>query len=81
MRLYVKIICLVNANFIFRDKNQRCKSYSDLFPEMFESPFSCGLFQKASIGSNEVEIRNIRDYTHDKHTLPMILRTAAAPVW
>jgi len=41
-----------------------------LFPEMFESPFSCGLFQKAlDKGVMKVEIRNIRDYTHDKrHT-------------
>ena len=39
-----------------------------LFPEMFESPFSCGLFQKAlDKGVMKVEIRNIRDYTHDKH--------------
>ena len=39
-----------------------------LFPEMFVSPFSCGLFQKAlDKGVMKVEIRNIRDYTHDKH--------------
>ena len=39
-----------------------------LFPEMFESPFSCGLFQKAlDKGVMKVDIRNIRDYTHDKH--------------
>ncbi len=39
-----------------------------LFPEMFEGPFSCGLFQKATDkGIVKVDIRNIRDYTHDKH--------------
>jgi tRNA (guanine37-N1)-methyltransferase len=39
-----------------------------LFPEMFEGPFSCGLFQKAiEKGVIEINIRNIRDYTHDKH--------------
>jgi tRNA (guanine37-N1)-methyltransferase len=39
-----------------------------LFPEMFEGPFGCGLFQKAiEKGVMKVEIRNIRDYTHDKH--------------
>jgi len=39
-----------------------------LFPEMFESPFHCGLFQKAlDKGVMKVDIRNIRDYTHDKH--------------
>ena len=39
-----------------------------IFPEMFESPFSCGLFQKAlDKGVMKVDIRNIRDYTHDKH--------------
>jgi tRNA (guanine37-N1)-methyltransferase len=35
---------------------------------MFVSPFSCGLFQKAlDKGVMKIEIRNIRDYTHDKH--------------
>jgi tRNA (guanine37-N1)-methyltransferase len=39
-----------------------------LFPEMFESPFHSGLFQKAlDKGVMKVDIRNIRDYTHDKH--------------
>jgi tRNA (guanine37-N1)-methyltransferase len=39
-----------------------------LFPEMFDSPFHSGLFQKAlDKGVMKVDIRNIRDYTHDKH--------------
>ena len=39
-----------------------------LFPEMFSSPFSSGLFQKAlDKGVMKVDVRNIRDYTHDKH--------------
>ena len=39
-----------------------------IFPEMFEGPFSCGLFQKAvDKGVMNIHIRNIRDYTHDKH--------------
>ncbi len=39
-----------------------------LFPEMFDGPFNCGLFQKAlDKGVMKVDIRNIRDYTHDKH--------------
>ena len=39
-----------------------------IFPEMFVSPFGCGLFQKAlDKGVVKVEVRNIRDYTHDKH--------------
>ena len=39
-----------------------------IFPEMFVSPFGCGLFQKAlDKGIMKVDIRNIRDYTHDKH--------------
>ncbi len=39
-----------------------------LFPEMFEGPFKCGLFQKATdSGVVKVDIRNIRDYTHNKH--------------
>ncbi len=39
-----------------------------LFPQMFQSPFSSGLFQRAI--DNElvrVNIHNIRDCTHDKH--------------
>jgi tRNA (guanine37-N1)-methyltransferase len=39
-----------------------------LFPQMFEGPFSIGLFQKAvERGLVTLDIRNIRDYTHDKH--------------
>ncbi|HEX9897401.1 MAG TPA: tRNA (guanosine(37)-N1)-methyltransferase TrmD [Dehalococcoidales bacterium] len=39
-----------------------------LFPQIFEGPFSAGLFQKAvEHGVVNVAIRNIRDYTHDKH--------------
>ncbi len=39
-----------------------------IFPEMFESPFKSGLFQKAiDKGVVKVNIRNIRDFTHDKH--------------
>jgi tRNA (guanine37-N1)-methyltransferase len=39
-----------------------------IFPEMFVSPFGYGLFQKAlDKGVMKVDIRNIRDYTHDKH--------------
>lgn len=35
---------------------------------MFEGPFSAGLFQKAvENGVINIDIRNIRDYTHDKH--------------
>ena len=37
-------------------------------PEMFQGPFNCGLFQKAvDKGVVKVDLRNIRDYTHDKH--------------
>ena len=37
-------------------------------PETFQGPFNCGLFQKAvDKGVMKVDIRNIRDYTHDKH--------------
>jgi len=39
-----------------------------LFPQMFQSPFSVGIFKRAIdrqlVG---VSIHNIRDYTHDKH--------------
>ena len=39
-----------------------------LFPQMFEGPFSTGLFKKAvEHGVVKIDIRNIRDYTHDKH--------------
>ncbi len=39
-----------------------------LFPDMFSGPFSTGIFQRAvSNGLVEVNIYNIRDYTHDKH--------------
>jgi len=46
-----------NANFHF-----------DNFSGMFNGPFNCGLFQKAvDKGVVKVDVRNIRDYTHDKH--------------
>ena len=39
-----------------------------LFPQMFQSPLSAGIFKRASdrklVGIN---LHNIRDYTHDKH--------------
>lgn len=39
-----------------------------IFPEAFEGPFSTGLFQKAlERGLVKVDIRNIRDCTHDRH--------------
>ncbi|HXX59578.1 MAG TPA: tRNA (guanosine(37)-N1)-methyltransferase TrmD, partial [Dehalococcoidales bacterium] len=39
-----------------------------LFPQMFDQPFSIGLFQKAvERGIVSLDVRNIRDYTHDKH--------------
>jgi len=39
-----------------------------LFPEMFQGPFSVGIFQRAIDRKLvEVNIHNIRDYTHDKH--------------
>jgi len=39
-----------------------------IFPQVFEGPFGSGLFQKAiERGLVKVDIRNIRDYTHDKH--------------
>ena len=39
-----------------------------LFPEMFQGPFSAGIFQRAVDRKLvEVNIHNIRDYTHDKH--------------
>jgi len=39
-----------------------------LFPQMFQSPFSTGLFQRAIDRKLvRVDIHDIRDYTHDKH--------------
>ncbi len=39
-----------------------------LFPEMFQGPFSVGIFQRAiDRDLVEVNIHNIRDFTHDKH--------------
>ena len=39
-----------------------------LFPQMFEVPFSFGIFKRAvSQGLVSLNLHNIRDYTHDKH--------------
>jgi tRNA (guanine37-N1)-methyltransferase len=39
-----------------------------LFPQMFEGIFNLGLFQKAVDGGLvKLDVRNIRDYSHDKH--------------
>ncbi len=39
-----------------------------LFPKMFEAPFSFGIFQRAvENGLVELNVIDIRDYTHDKH--------------
>ncbi|MFC2020665.1 tRNA (guanosine(37)-N1)-methyltransferase TrmD [Chloroflexota bacterium] len=39
-----------------------------LFPQMFESPFSSAIFKRASDrGLVNINVRNIRDYSHDKH--------------
>ncbi|MDP3880036.1 MAG: tRNA (guanosine(37)-N1)-methyltransferase TrmD [Dehalococcoidales bacterium] len=39
-----------------------------LFPEMFQSPLSSGIFKRAADqGLASFNIRNIRDCTHDKH--------------
>lgn len=39
-----------------------------LFPQIFKEPFNTGIFQRAvANGLIEVNICNIRDYTHDKH--------------
>ena len=39
-----------------------------LFPQMFQSPFSVGIFQRAIDHKLvNVNIHNIRDYTHDDH--------------
>ena len=39
-----------------------------LFPQMFDSPFSTGIFQRAIDRKLvSISLHNIRDYTHDKH--------------
>jgi tRNA (guanine37-N1)-methyltransferase len=39
-----------------------------LFPQMFEAPFSFGIFKRAiDNGLVRLDVHNIRDYTHDKH--------------
>lgn len=39
-----------------------------LFPEMFDGPFSVGIFKRAvDRGLVAVNLHNIRDYTHDRH--------------
>ncbi len=39
-----------------------------LFPEMFKEPFNTGIFGRAGAkGLINVNLYNIRDYTHDKH--------------
>jgi tRNA (guanine37-N1)-methyltransferase len=39
-----------------------------LFPQMFEAPFSFGIFKRAiDNGKVSINLYNIRDYTHDKH--------------
>jgi len=39
-----------------------------LFPQMFQGPFSVGILKRAiDRGLIQVNIHNIRDYTHDKH--------------
>ena len=39
-----------------------------LFPQMFEVPFSFGIFRRAvDNGLVSLNLHNIRDYTHDKH--------------
>jgi len=39
-----------------------------LFPEMFQGPFSTGIFKRAiDHGLVSINLHNIRDYTHDKH--------------
>jgi tRNA (guanine37-N1)-methyltransferase len=39
-----------------------------LFPQLFEAPFSFGIFKRAiDNGLVNINIMNIRDYTHDKH--------------
>jgi tRNA (guanine37-N1)-methyltransferase len=39
-----------------------------LFPQMFESPFSAGILGRAIAGGQaNINLHNIRDYTHDRH--------------
>ena len=39
-----------------------------LFPQMFAAPFEFGIFQRAiDNGLMNINVHNIRDYTHDKH--------------
>lgn len=39
-----------------------------LFPEMFESPFSCSILKRAGEkGLLEIRLHNIRDYAEDRH--------------
>ncbi|MFC1918594.1 tRNA (guanosine(37)-N1)-methyltransferase TrmD [Chloroflexota bacterium] len=39
-----------------------------LFPQMFQSPLNSGIFKRAIDRKLvEIEVRNIRDYTHNKH--------------
>jgi tRNA (guanine37-N1)-methyltransferase len=39
-----------------------------LFPQMFEAPFDFGIFQRAiENGLVNINVHNIRDYSHDKH--------------
>jgi len=39
-----------------------------LFPQLFEAPFSFGIFKRAiDNGLVELALHNIRDYTHDRH--------------
>jgi tRNA (guanine37-N1)-methyltransferase len=39
-----------------------------LFPQLFEAPFGFGIFKRAiDNGLVNINIMNIRDYTHDKH--------------
>ncbi|MCX7911794.1 MAG: tRNA (guanosine(37)-N1)-methyltransferase TrmD [Dehalococcoidales bacterium] len=39
-----------------------------LFPQLFEAPFSFGIFRRAiEKGLVDIRLHNIRDYTHDRH--------------
>jgi tRNA (guanine37-N1)-methyltransferase len=41
-----------------------------LFPQMFEVPFSFGIFKRAvDNGLVNINLHNIRDFTHDKHNI------------